>query len=211
MERSMFEIEVRGIGMDPLVIHKWASNGDEAHEIGEAIGKTSEVHGPIVIVKDAVKKTYTAISQVLLGGYEDEEGEQITRGDRVGAYDPNHLRKVLMAIVQAKYEGEAELLGFSYEESIQESEDEEEKKVKKERERGSCSMKGNGTVKFFNDARGFGFIIPDEPGPDVFVHYKTLKIKGWKTLREGQRVEYEAEAVYDEDGSERVRATEVTV
>lgn len=49
-----------------------------------------------------------------------------------------------------------------------------------------------GTVKWFNDAKGFGFIEPEAGGADVFVHYSAIEGKGRKTLLEGQRVEYDA-------------------
>ncbi|WP_426287217.1 cold-shock protein [Luteibacter sp. E-22] len=47
----------------------------------------------------------------------------------------------------------------------------------------------NGTVKWFNDAKGFGFIAP-ETGADVFVHYRSIQTEGFKSLREGQRVSF---------------------
>ena len=47
-----------------------------------------------------------------------------------------------------------------------------------------------GTVKWFNDAKGFGFITP-ESGPDVFVHFRSIQGTGFKTLQENQRVEFE--------------------
>ncbi|QFS88703.1 MULTISPECIES: cold-shock protein [unclassified Marinobacter] len=46
-----------------------------------------------------------------------------------------------------------------------------------------------GTVKFFNEAKGFGFITR-EGGPDVFVHYSAIQGSGFKTLAEGQKVEF---------------------
>jgi CspA family cold shock protein len=49
----------------------------------------------------------------------------------------------------------------------------------------------NGTVKFFNDAKGFGFITPDEGGNDAFVHISALEGSGLRTLATDQRVSYE--------------------
>lgn len=49
----------------------------------------------------------------------------------------------------------------------------------------------NGTVKWFNDAKGFGFITPEGGGEDVFVHFTSILAEGFKSLAEGQRVEYE--------------------
>lgn len=48
-----------------------------------------------------------------------------------------------------------------------------------------------GTVKFFNTQKGFGFIKPDDGGPDVFVHVSALQRAGMQTLMEGQKVSYE--------------------
>ena len=48
-----------------------------------------------------------------------------------------------------------------------------------------------GTVKFFNDAKGFGFITPDGGGNDAFVHVTALEAAGMRTLNQNQRVEYE--------------------
>ena len=49
-----------------------------------------------------------------------------------------------------------------------------------------------GTVKWFNDAKGYGFIAPDEGSKDLFVHFSNIAGEGFKTLVEGARVEYEA-------------------
>ena len=48
----------------------------------------------------------------------------------------------------------------------------------------------NGTVKWFNDAKGFGFITPANGGEDLFAHFKEIIGDGFKSLAEGQRVEY---------------------
>ena len=48
-----------------------------------------------------------------------------------------------------------------------------------------------GTVKGFNDAKGFGFITQDDGGDDVFCHHTAIQMEGFKTLQEGQKVEFE--------------------
>lgn len=48
-----------------------------------------------------------------------------------------------------------------------------------------------GTVKWFNDAKGFGFIAPEDGSADVFVHHTAINAKGFRSLQEGQRVTYE--------------------
>jgi cold shock protein len=50
-----------------------------------------------------------------------------------------------------------------------------------------------GTVKWFNDDKGFGFITPDETGDDLFVHHSSIQGDGFKSLQEGAKVSYDAE------------------
>ena len=50
-----------------------------------------------------------------------------------------------------------------------------------------------GTVKFFNDAKGFGFITPDDGSKELFVHFSAIQASGFKTLKENDKVQYEVE------------------
>lgn len=50
-----------------------------------------------------------------------------------------------------------------------------------------------GTVKWFNQTKGYGFIAPEDGGKDVFVHFSSIKQEGFKTLNEGQRVEFDVQ------------------
>jgi len=50
-----------------------------------------------------------------------------------------------------------------------------------------------GTVKWFNNAKGYGFLTPEGGEQDVFIHFSSIQMDGYKTLKEGQTVEYELE------------------
>lgn len=62
-----------------------------------------------------------------------------------------------------------------------------------------------GTVKWFNDAKGFGFITPENGEKDVFVHFSSIQAGGFKSLAEGQRVNFEVT-----DGPKGPQASNVT-
>ena len=62
-----------------------------------------------------------------------------------------------------------------------------------------------GKIKWFNDQKGFGFIADDHGGQDVFVHFSAVQMDGYRTLKEGQSVEYEAE-----ESEKGMKATRVT-
>ncbi|MCY7296860.1 transcription antiterminator/RNA stability regulator CspE [Alteromonas sp. a30] len=64
----------------------------------------------------------------------------------------------------------------------------------------------NGTVKWFNEEKGFGFITPENGGKDVFVHFRAIASEGFKTLAEGQAVTFQVE-----QGQKGPQATNVVV
>ena len=63
-----------------------------------------------------------------------------------------------------------------------------------------------GTVKWFSDEKGFGFVTPDEGGKDLFVHHTGINGNGFRTLTEGARVSYDAE-----NGDKGPKAVNVTI
>ncbi|MCI1983245.1 MAG: cold-shock protein [Bifidobacteriaceae bacterium] len=62
-----------------------------------------------------------------------------------------------------------------------------------------------GTVKFFNATKGYGFITPEDGSEDIFVHYSAIQSDGYRSLDEGDKVEYESE-----QGPKGIQATKVT-
>jgi len=65
----------------------------------------------------------------------------------------------------------------------------------------------NGTVKWFNSGKGFGFIADDNGGEEVFVHFSAIQSDGYKTLTDGQKVTFDTEA--DPKDSSKLRAINV--
>jgi len=50
-----------------------------------------------------------------------------------------------------------------------------------------------GKVKWFNNAKGFGFIVPEEGGEDIFAHYSTIQMEGYRSLKAGQEVQFDVQ------------------
>lgn len=67
----------------------------------------------------------------------------------------------------------------------------------------------NGTVKWFNSEKGFGFISNDNGGEDVFVHFSAIMSDGYKSLSEGQKVSFDTET--DPKNSKKLRAVNVRI
>lgn len=67
----------------------------------------------------------------------------------------------------------------------------------------------NGTVKWFNAQKGFGFITDDATGKDVFVHFSAIMVDGFKTLEEGQKVNFDTET--DPKDNSKLRAVNVRI
>ena len=66
-----------------------------------------------------------------------------------------------------------------------------------------------GTVKWFDDDKGYGFITNDANGEDVFVHFSAIQVDGFKTLEEGQKVTFDVES--DPKDSRKLRAVNVHI
>ncbi len=68
------------------------------------------------------------------------------------------------------------------------------------------SSMATGKVKWFNNAKGFGFIVPEGKDDDVFAHYSTISMDGYRTLKAGQEVEFELE-----EGPKGLHATNIKI
>jgi len=69
---------------------------------------------------------------------------------------------------------------------------------------GGFTTMATGTVKWFNNAKGYGFISPEDGGNDVFVHFSAIDMDGYKTLKQGQKVEFDLI-----DGPRGLQATKI--
>ena len=63
-----------------------------------------------------------------------------------------------------------------------------------------------GTVKWFSNAKGYGFIAPEQGGDDIFAHFSAISMEGYKTLKKGQSVEFECT-----EGPKGLHATSITL
>lgn len=66
----------------------------------------------------------------------------------------------------------------------------------------------NGTVKWFNDSKGFGFITPENGGDDLFAHFSAIQSQGFKTLQEGQRVSFDVTKGAKGDQASNIRSAD---
>ena len=66
-----------------------------------------------------------------------------------------------------------------------------------------------GTVKWFNDQKGYGFIAPDDGGKDVFVHHTAITMDGFRTLAEGQKVQFDI--TQDVNGARAINVSKAAV
>jgi cold shock protein len=67
-----------------------------------------------------------------------------------------------------------------------------------------------GTVKWFNDAKGFGFLEPDQGGGDVFAHFSAIQMEGFKSLKQGARVRFELVQGPKGQQAQNIRALEAS-
>lgn len=67
-----------------------------------------------------------------------------------------------------------------------------------------------GNVKWFSNQRGYGFVAPEQGGSDIFIHFSNVQMSGYKTLREGQLVEFEVGTI-DKGGKTMSNALEVVI
>ena len=61
-----------------------------------------------------------------------------------------------------------------------------------------------GTVKWFNNRKGYGFVVPDQGDEDVFIHFSSIQMDGFKTLKEGQKIAFEIS-----EGPKGLHATDI--